>query len=42
VGYRLRDDTRIVVAWESAARRSVRPERNFDRHRLVASVTYGL
>lgn len=42
VGYRLRDDTRIVLSWESASRRSVRPERNFDRHRLVASITYGL
>jgi hypothetical protein len=42
VGYRLRDDIRLGVAWETARRESARPDRGYDRHRLVASLTYGL
>jgi hypothetical protein len=42
IGYRLRDDIRLGISWESTNRTSDRPDRRYDRRRLVASLSYGL
>jgi hypothetical protein len=42
VGYRLRDDIRLGIAWETTSRESDRPDRRYDRRRIVASLAYGL
>ncbi|HXW03954.1 MAG TPA: outer membrane beta-barrel protein [Vicinamibacterales bacterium] len=42
VGYRFRDDVRVGVSWEAATRDSDRQDRRYDRHRIVASFSYGI
>ena len=41
VGYRLRDDLRLGVTWESNRRKSVLDEREYVKRRVYASLTYG-
>jgi hypothetical protein len=40
-GYRLRDDLRLGVTWESNRRKSALGEREYVRRRVYASLTYG-
>ena len=41
VGYRVRENARIGFNWEFTERHSDRPERQYERHRLFATFTYG-
>jgi hypothetical protein len=40
-GYRLRDNLRLGVTWETNRRRSGLDERRYERRRIYASLTYG-
>jgi hypothetical protein len=40
-GYRLRDNLRLGVTWETNRRRSALDERRYERRRIYASLTYG-
>ena len=42
VGYRLAENARLGLNWEYSRRLSDRPDRRYDRRRLVASMLYGL
>lgn len=42
VGYRLAENARLGLNWEYTRRLSDRPDRRYDRRRLVASMLYGL
>jgi hypothetical protein len=42
VGYRLAENVRLGVNWEYTRRLSDRPDRRYDRRRIVASMLYGL
>jgi hypothetical protein len=42
VGYRFADNVRLGVNWEYTRRLSDRPDRRYDRRRIVASMLYGL
>jgi hypothetical protein len=41
IGFRLGETARLGLNYEDAARRSPRPERNFDRQRIYGSLAYG-
>ena len=40
-GYRLRDNLRLGVTWETNRRKSALDDRRYERRRLYASLTYG-
>jgi hypothetical protein len=42
VGYRLAENARLGLNWEYTRRLSDRPDRRYDRRRIVASMLYGL